>query len=347
MEELNQMVDFFTDIEKKDLQHSDDVIQWVKDVSSPEFGLIESCSELLVDQISNITITDKILKILRKIYYYEKEQILVQMLSSSNYTNAIIKYISKTPSEKISKEAIFLLDQLFFDYNYPLLFFEETFVKSLFNTMEFINTEETMYSIIKILSIMNFIQIVNVQEPFKSESFVIKDNYDKLNDAFYIIVKSKLFNINDIFENTYDYNVSLSIIVDYFNANNKKNSNCFLFLENLIRVANAINCTRELSLFILLLIYCLMISSQSSLLYTSDLESFIDYIMKRLESTDCDLVRNYLLKVLFCIIKYPGYIKSSNYKRNVITEVMESYIESDLIDDELKEICVLIQLLLP
>jgi hypothetical protein len=92
------------------------------------------------------------------------------------------------------------------------------------------------------------------------------------------------------------------------------------------------------SLYFLILILDLMNYCNSSLFYTADLESLLDFSMKRLESTTTDVIREVLLNLLERTTFYPGYDKS-NYKKSQLVELIENHLDSDLILDEHKTIC--------
>ena len=75
--------------------------------------------------------------------------------------------------------------------------------------------------------------------------------------------------------------------------------------------------------------------------YSSDLETFIDFALNQLSSTYTDELRIYILQVLEKVTKSDEFI-NYRYKDFLIIECMECYIDSDIIDTCIKDICRLV-----
>ena len=74
-------------------------------------------------------------------------------------------------------------------------------------------------------------------------------------------------------------------------------------------------------------------NSKSSYFYSTDLESFINIAIKRLESTYTDKLRFYILKLLERITFYDDYYKIK-YKLSLLEELMENYETNEEVDEE-------------
>lgn len=77
--------------------------------------------------------------------------------------------------------------------------------------------------------------------------------------------------------------------------------------------------------------------TKSSFFYSTDLESFINIAIKKLESTYTDKLRYYILKVLERITFYDDYYKM-RYKIDLLEELMENYESNEEVEEENQEI---------
>jgi hypothetical protein len=131
------------------------------------------------------------------------------------------------------------------------------------------------------------------------------------------------------------------ISINYQIEDNSKN--CFLnvfvnhensrfFGESLLRILNYEEDKSALYRILQCLIDILD-HTKSSYFYSTDLESFINIAIKRLESTYTDKLRYYFLKLLERITYYPDYYKIK-YKIDLLEELMENYETNDEVDEE-------------
>jgi hypothetical protein len=79
-------------------------------------------------------------------------------------------------------------------------------------------------------------------------------------------------------------------------------------------------------------------STNDSVMYSSDLESFINTSIIKLESTYTDELRQYTLEVILRVTKYDEYYKT-RYKIDELTEIIESYIDHESVDEDSKKLC--------
>lgn len=349
MEELNQIISFFKEVENSELQNNQDIDDFIKTISSKELGIIESIEVLFIEEVKKKKINEtcfNILKVLRKIYNYDQECIIL-LRENEEFISSLFEFIQSSSSGKLCKEAVFLYDKIFFDYKYPKDVFDNKFISCLFDLLITVEHEEAMTSIINILLAVNFIETINSMGIFsisntnKDKKLVLEfTNNEHINDALYTVIKSSNYNISALYEDK--ITIANTIVSDYF-AKNRNSNNSRLFLECLLRVINNISTSREVSLFGVLCYLNLSLLMKSSLLYTSDLESFFDYLLKRVESTESDMVRYYILTTLFVIEKFSINFK---YKKDNLVSLMELFNDTSSIEEDMKEICTYIQLIL-
>lgn len=173
---------------------------------------------------------------------------------------------------------------------------------------------------------------------FKSSSFkeittepFIKALFDGLGiitdeDNFNAIVKI-LTQIN--FNSEKDNNLFIKIFLNHENSR--------IFTECLLRILNTYEGHDKEVMYIVLKCFMnIMDAKKSCEMYTSDLESFINLAISNLESTYTEEVRYYFLSVLERITKYDDYCTKSKYKLDLLLELLESYIDSEHVEESNK-----------
>lgn len=357
MEELNQIINILSSIEENEEKDKNETeneenskdLTLIKQITSFDYQVIQILSDVLRSQVLSSSITRKVFKVIKRLIFYDKVSILTQMRENSEFIFNVFEYFNKTKPDEVCNESIYIIDIYYFDYSFPKeVFLKHDFINSLFNIISKIDTEESMFTFIKIISTLNFLEITSSLSSKDKESFKII-SMESISDALFLIISEDVLNFNLLFEEQPLFSQETkenSVIVKFFHGNglgsSDSNVNMKTFMEFLIRTVSSTTCSRELSLFILLLYMKLSISTQSGLLFQSDIESFIDYLSIRISATDSSLVRHYTLRTLYCIYKFCLKV---DYKKSFVHEILESYLESDEIDDEIKEICMYIQLL--
>ena len=146
-------------------------------------------------------------------------------------------------------------------------------------------------------------------------------------------------------EETLNSLLKILISINYRIEDNSKN--CFLkvftlhensrfFGESLLRILNSEEDKSSLYRILQCLIDILD-HTKSSFFYSTDLESFINIAIKRLESTYTDKLRYYFLKVLERITFYDDYYKTK-YKIDLLEELMENYETNEEVEEENQKI---------
>jgi len=159
---------------------------------------------------------------------------------------------------------------------------KEDIVQVLLNSLTILSDEETLNSLIRIITSINY---------------QIEDNSQ---NCFL-----KVFNSH---ENARFFGESLLRILNF----EEDKSSLYRILQCLIDIID---------------------STKSSFFYSTDLESFINIAIKKLESTYTDKLRFYILKVLERITFYDDYYKMK-YKLDLLEELMENYEINDEVDEE-------------
>jgi hypothetical protein len=151
--------------------------------------------------------------------------------------------------------------------------------------------------------------------------------------------------IND--ENNFDSVTSILISINFnytsLSTNNfvevfKSHKNSRIFIECLIRILNKEKWDKNLMYKVLKCLADVMDTLEDSVMYSSDLETFIDMIISKLESTCTYELRLYTLNVLKRITKYNEYYKT-RYKIDQIEFLMDSLISLHDVEEDLKDSC--------
>lgn len=362
MEELNNIINVLEKIETNNLSEDPETKNWLNQITDSEFGLVSSCIDLLLENISNPSLTKNIILVLRKMYFYHPIKVISQIKKSKDFIKGVSKYLTTIKPEDSTPEIFVLLHEFVFDdenhrkdsalacsqLNLPEnLILDTDFNNSCLNYIGQIDSEDTMNKLVKIITYMHFTQAcLFLDMPLNTLN---KDN-DKDEENEFLIILTK------IIKNSLNYSTKETIILTSNNNSNSgstttKNNNYNillkllpihnkfkLFLECLLRILVNNSFSKKDSLYVMLLILDLMNYTNSSMFFIADIESLVDFSIKRLESTSTDIIRDLVLSILERVTFYPGYNKSF-YKKSLLEELMENHIDSDLVTDEQKTIC--------
>jgi len=335
MEELTQIVNLLEKIETKNLNDDPETKKWINDITDPEFGFVSSCSELLIENIQNAKVSREIILVLRKMFFYNPDKVLPQMEKSKDFLNGMLKYLINIKVEDSTQEILVLLNAFSFTSNNKFhlnlpeeIVLNEQFNQSLINYLGNISNEETMNMLIKLVSYIHYnqncyqlnIKICSNEEDFQKNV----QNISILLENSKNITSNK--NKNEKLEKMH--------ILKFLTSHNKFK----LALECFIRILVNNSFEKEDTLYVMMLLIDLMNYTCSSLFFTADIESLIDFALKRLESTSTEIIRDLVLSLTERATFYPGYNKS-NYKLSNLVDLMDNYIDSDIITDKQKDIC--------
>jgi hypothetical protein len=132
------------------------------------------------------------------------------------------------------------------------------------------------------------------------------------------IITNINYNIDQETENHF-----LKLFIDH--ENSRFLAECLLRMTNLEEDKSSLY--RYLQCFI-----DIMNITNSSYFYSTDMESFINIAIKKLESTYTDKLRYFLLSLLERVSFYDNYYKEK-YKIEVLIELMEDYETNDEVDE--------------
>jgi hypothetical protein len=155
------------------------------------------------------------------------------------------------------------------------------------------------------------------------EGLSIVGEEDILNDIVVILIE-----INSTYNNP-EENIFLKV--------HKENENARVLNEILLRVLNNEHDDNQ-KIKILKCLDDLMGNQEKSIFYESDLESFIDILLPKLQMTDNNDLKKKLLKCLDRVTKYNEYY-GEMYKVDEITELMEDFETSEEQPEEIRSIC--------
>ena len=155
------------------------------------------------------------------------------------------------------------------------------------------------------------------------EGLSIVGEEDILNDIVVILIE-----INYSYNNP-EENLFLKV--------HKENENARVLNEILLRVLNNEHDDNK-KIKILKCLDDLMGNQEKSIFYESDLESFIDILLPKLQMTDNNDLKKKLLKCLDRVTKYNEYY-GEMYKVDEITELMEDFETSEEQPEEIRSIC--------
>jgi hypothetical protein len=148
-------------------------------------------------------------------------------------------------------------------------------------------------------------------------------------ENFNAIVKI-LSQINfDFHSNNPEENIFLAVYKDHENSN--------ILIESLLRIANHEEKDKETVFRALRCFMDMMDVSQNCILYSSDLESFINLAIQKLESTYTDELRYYLLETLERITRFDDYYNNC-FKKDTLEELLDNYTSDENVEERNQEL---------
>ena len=185
-------------------------------------------------------------------------------------------------------------------------------------------SDNCFYLLTKLFNKKSFESVIDesfIRALFEGLSIVGEE--DILNDIVVILIE-----INYSYTNP-EENLFLKV--------HKENENARVLNEILLRVLNNEHDDNK-KIKILKCLDDLMGNQEKSIFYESDLESFIDILLPKLQMTDNNDLKKKLLKCLDRVTKYNEYY-GEMYKVDEITELMEDFETSEDQPEEIRTIC--------
>lgn len=183
-------------------------------------------------------------------------------------------------------------------------------------------SDSAFYLLTKLFKEENFKEFINVK--------FIEALFDGLTvvheEDLLIAIVSVLVEINSNYKDQ-DDNIFIQV--------HKTSSNSRVLDELLLRLLNN-ETSKERILKILLCLNKLMISEDSPIFYESDLESLIDIIINKLQSTYTENIKLFFMQMLAKVTSYEAYYHNK-YKDDEIDELMNDFLERDDQSEEVKK----------
>lgn len=286
---IEKMINTFIKAEKQGKEGTKKYLDWIKEISSPEFKLISNLLNYFLDDLTSTGMRENIFKILRKLYQLNTEVVAKQIRDNKDFAKAIIVHINEGDKSQKSDNCFYLLTQLFTTEAYKDEINKE-FIKALFDGLGIVREEEILTAIVVIL--------IDINYKYKSG----------------------------------DNNLFIEV--------HKENDNSRVLNEILLRVLNYENDENK-QIKILKCLEDLMSNYDKSIFYESDLESFIDILLPKLQMTENDDLKEKLLKCLERVTKYDEYYRQM-YKVEEITELMEDFESAENQSEKVRNIGKLI-----
>jgi predicted SPOUT superfamily RNA methylase MTH1 len=152
---INKMIDTFTKAETKNKENSTKYLNWIKEISSPQFKLISNLLNYFLDDLTSTNMRENIFKIMRKLYQLNPKVVAPQIQSNKDFAKAIVVHINSGDKSKITDNGFYLLTQLFNKAAYKEELNEE-FIAALFEGLGLVREEDILIAIVVILIDINF-----------------------------------------------------------------------------------------------------------------------------------------------------------------------------------------------
>ena len=282
---IEKMINTFIKAEKQGKEGTKKYLDWIKEISSPEFKLISNLLNYFLDDLTSTGMRENIFKILRKLYQLNTDVVAKQIRDNKDFAKAIIVHINEGDKSQKSDNCFYLLTQLFTTEAYKDEINKE-FIKALFDGLGIVREEEILTAIVVIL--------IDINYKYKSG----------------------------------DNNLFIEV--------HKENDNSRVLNEILLRVLNYENDENK-QIKILKCLEDLMSNYDKSIFYESDLESFIDILIPKLQSTENNALKENLLQCLEKVTEYNEYY-GQMYKVEEITELMEDFESAENQSEEARKI---------
>jgi hypothetical protein len=106
---LDKIVIALENIESQNLKDDEGIKNWLSQITSPEFKLIEGFINLFTESLNDHQLSNTIFKVLIKLNYYQKDIVLPQLQESPHLFKTLIDYLTHTDISKLTGEPFILL----------------------------------------------------------------------------------------------------------------------------------------------------------------------------------------------------------------------------------------------
>jgi len=152
LEQLKELIDNIENSEK-----TPELIDWMKDISSKEYGLVDSLIACFMENLSDIKFANSVLRCLQILNVYAKQTTLEQMRENTSFPKAISNYLTTTKIDDLEGDGFILLIEIFQTSTFKDIATDE-FINALFNSLEHIKEEKVFLAIVNILVSISYDQ---------------------------------------------------------------------------------------------------------------------------------------------------------------------------------------------
>jgi len=173
LEELQELITTIETTEK-----TEELVEWMKEISAKEYGLIDSLILTFMENLSNITFANSVLRVLKILNDSIPELVLSQMRENTNFPKAITKYLSTAGVKELEGDGFILLVEIFQASSFKDVA-SEAFINTIFEVFPILNDEAIWLALISIL-----VSISNESESFE-KNLVLKACAEHPNRRFF------------------------------------------------------------------------------------------------------------------------------------------------------------------
>eukprot|EP01017_Pseudomicrothorax_dubius_P031600 TRINITY_DN4053_c0_g1_i2.p1 TRINITY_DN4053_c0_g1~~TRINITY_DN4053_c0_g1_i2.p1 ORF type:complete len:294 (+),score=82.55 TRINITY_DN4053_c0_g1_i2:156-1037(+) len=131
-------------------ERTPEVIEWAKEVSKKEFGLVGSLIQGFKVNLTNPEVGNPILRALRKLLEFVPENILPQLKADRMLPGVLVTYITQTPIENFEGAVLVIFSKMFDESSFKGVISERC-IEKLFKLLEDIKDDQTFKTIVYIL----------------------------------------------------------------------------------------------------------------------------------------------------------------------------------------------------
>lgn len=199
------------------------------------------------------------------------------------------------------------------------------------------------------LRLITYIRDSEKEEICQDALFILSSifvNADKLKDFYTQSFLIGIFDLLNMIEDDSNFKAAVKILIEINSIYNSGTVNMFLkvyhihpnarvFNEVLLRLINTEeNKTKLMKMFLCL--SNIFAQEQNNVLYSTDIETFIDIVLCKLETTYTDELKAFIIDAVEKVVYYPEYYKSM-YKIDDIIELFEDYVNNESQSEAIKK----------
>ena len=151
---IQKLIDTFAKAEKLRKENSKKYKDWIKEISNPNFHLIDKLLNYFLDDLTSTNMRENIFKIMRKLYHLNKDVVAPQINSNKDFVKSIVVHINSGDKSKISDNCFYLLTKLFNHKTFKSQI-DEPFILALFEGLSIVGEQDILNEIVVLLIEIN------------------------------------------------------------------------------------------------------------------------------------------------------------------------------------------------